>query len=87
VEHIDLGIAHGASIRHREQIMASTWCKCFHCLAQFRPHEIQEWLDEDSAGSGQTAVCPHCGIDSVLGSASGLPLTPEFLEAMRRRWF
>jgi len=28
-----------------------------------------------------------CGIDSVIGSASGYPITTEFLESMNRRWF
>jgi hypothetical protein len=56
-------------------------------MERFQPNEITEWCDEDSMGAGQTALCPRCGIDSVIGSASGFPLTPEFLEAMNRRWF
>jgi hypothetical protein len=26
-------------------------------------------------------------VDSVIGDKSGLPLTPEFLSQMKRRWF
>ena len=33
------------------------------------------------------ALCPACGIDSVLGSASGFPVTPEFLGRMNACWF
>jgi hypothetical protein len=34
-----------------------------------------------------TAMCPRCGIDSVIGSASGIDLTPEFLRKMHDFWF
>ncbi|WP_245197274.1 hypothetical protein [Labrys sp. LIt4] len=46
--------------------------------------KIEEWID-DSAG---TALCPECGIDSVIGSASGYPVDDrDFLEAMHELWF
>ena len=48
----------------------------------FRPQAIWEWIDDD-----QTAMCPYCGIDSVIGSASGYPLTRDFLERMASHWF
>jgi hypothetical protein len=52
----------------------------------FPPSEIIDWTDEWQ-GIGQTAMCPHCGIGSVIGSESGYPITPEFLGAMRDQWF
>jgi len=79
---IDLDIAHRACMHHREQVMQSDTCGCFYCLAQFAPGDITEWCDE-----GQTAICPRCGIDSVIGSASGYPITSDFLNAMNKRWF
>ena len=82
----DVVIAHRFSIRHRMQILASDSCGCFYCLKVFDPSAIVSWCDEDS-NVGQTALCPHCGIDSVIGSASGYPVTPEFLLAMHRHWF
>jgi hypothetical protein len=36
---------------------------------------------------GQTALCPKCGIDAVIGSASGYPISREFLAEMHRHWF
>jgi hypothetical protein len=48
----------------------------------FEFKHIQEWID-----GGQTALCPSCGIDSVIGDASGFPITEEFLAAMESRWF
>src|SRR5262245_63477633 len=71
------------SIQHRAEVEASEWCGCFHCLAIFRPEDIDVWVDEENV----TAVCPECGIDSVIGSASGYPITDAFLGQMRRHWF
>jgi hypothetical protein len=62
-------------------------CGCFFCLATFPPGEIKDWVDENEDGVGQTALCPYCGIDSVIGSASGFPITREFLEEMHRFYF
>jgi acetone carboxylase gamma subunit len=52
----------------------------------FPPDEIEDWVDE-LEGVGQTALCPNCGIDSVIGSASGYSITTDFLENMKRHWF
>jgi len=78
--------AHKHSSYHREEIMHSEICGCFYCLAIFRPGEVTDWIDEKDS-IGQTALCPKCGIDSVMGSASGFPISQEFLEKMRRYWF
>jgi hypothetical protein len=83
----DIVPAHGWSSGHRKQVEASDVCGCFYCLNTFPPTEIEEWVDEDKDGIGQTALCPKCGIDSVLGSKAGFPLTPEFLSAMKKHWF
>jgi len=79
---LDVIEAHKHSIRHREEIEASEKCGCFDCLAIFIPHDIIDWVDK-----GQTALCPHCGIDSVIGSKSGYPIDRSFLDQMRHHWF
>lgn len=79
---MDVISVHRFSIRHRTQLEASDRCGCFYCLAVFSPSDIVTWIDGDD-----TALCPTCGIDSVIGSASGLPITPEFLSKMRAHWF
>ena len=82
----DIIRAHRHSSRHRTEVLASERCGCFHCCQVFPPSEIIDWTDEWQ-GIGQTAMCPHCGIGSVIGSESGYPITPEFLGAMRDQWF
>ncbi|PCK83081.1 cytoplasmic protein [Rhizobium sophoriradicis] len=75
--------AHKHSARHRQDIETSGRCGCFYCCAVFEPSEIEEWVDADT-----TALCPRCGIDAVLGDASGLPVTAkDFLTRMKSRWF
>ena len=74
--------AHQHSSKHRSEINASDICGCFYCEKTFGPHEIADWVDD-----GQTALCPKCGIDSVIGSASGFPVNTEVLHQMCEYWF
>jgi hypothetical protein len=74
--------AHEWSSYHRETFKGSSVCGCFYCLEVFSPGEIEHWTDDDD-----TALCPKCGIDSVIGSASGYPIEREFLRKMHDRWF
>ncbi|MNY70734.1 hypothetical protein D3C86_2089260 [compost metagenome] len=75
--------AHQHSSAHRSQIEASAKCGCFYCLNVFAPSQIEEWVDDDD-----TALCPRCGIDSVIGDASGVPVTnANFMQSMQNLWF
>jgi hypothetical protein len=74
--------AHQHSSNHREEIEASELCGCFFCVTVFAPGEIGEWIAD-----GTTALCPYCGIDSVIGNRSGVPMTLGFLACMRNEWF
>jgi hypothetical protein len=83
-----LAEAHRHCSIHRDEINTSAICGCFYCLEIFPPQDIIEWLNDRIHGlDGQTALCPQCGIDSVIGAASGYPISREFLQAMRSRWF
>ena len=82
----NLESAHRRSANHREEVLGSELCGCFYCRQTFPPSEIEEWTDE-LAGVSTTALCPRCGIDSVIGSCSGFALTPEFLREMHDYWF
>jgi hypothetical protein len=79
--------AHIHSSNHREELVKSDLCGCFHCLEVYNPAEITDWIDEDENGIGLCALCPRCGIDSVIGSASGYPITKDFLRKMHQHWF
>lgn len=75
--------AHSFSINNWPMLRKAKRCGCFYCLRIFDPSEIEEWIEDKS----DTALCPYCGIDSIIGESSGYPLTREFLEEMQRYWF
>jgi hypothetical protein len=86
--------AHKHSSLHRREILDSARCGCFYCIAIYGPAEIVEWVDgppgqdhADINDVGQTAICPKCGIDSVIGDKSGYPLDEGFLSRMHAYWF
>lgn len=84
----DIVAAHAHSHLHRPEVEASEVAGCFYCLAIYPPAEIRNWIDDIRGdATGETAICPRCGIDSVIGAASGYPITPEFLTAMHGHWF
>jgi len=83
----ELLAAHGRSSNHRADVLASLRCGCFCCCANFTPDEILEWIDDDSDQLGQTAVCPRCGIDAVIGDKSGVDVSRDFLARMSEYWF
>jgi hypothetical protein len=49
------------SFQNRDQVTAARVCGCFYCLATFPGAAVQAWVDD-----GKTALCPRCGVDSVL---------------------
>lgn len=80
----ELQIAHDHCTAHRAEIERSESCRCFYCLDTFPPGEIEEWIADRG---GDTAICPRCGIDSVIGSASGVDMSDAFFDAMHSHWF
>jgi hypothetical protein len=76
--------AHKHCIENRAEVEASALCGCFYCMSIYPPSEIVDWIEDREA---LTADCPRCGIDAVIGSASGFLITPEFLKLMNEHWF
>ena len=77
---------HGFAIHNRYSCFQPTHvgskeniCGCFHCLAIFPASEIKEFIDMT-----ETAMCPKCGIDSVLPGGRG---TLEVLKEMQQYYF
>ena len=79
----DLIDAHAHTVRHRRELETSAVAGCFYCCETFLPAEIKDWVDDDDC-----ALCPRCGIDSVIGDGSGFPVADkEFLKQMHEQWF
>jgi hypothetical protein len=73
------------SSNNRDAIKDDTDCGCYFCISTFKGSEIEEWIDSNS-----TALCPHCGIDSVLPMhLVNLPLDTdkEVLSRGLEHWF
>ncbi|MBU9910587.1 cytoplasmic protein [Prevotella copri] len=75
--------AHDCCFSNKEQIEKSEKCGCFSCCEIFTPSEITDYFPDEPP----TAECPFCHIDSVIGDASGFPITKEFLKKMKKRYF
>ena len=86
-EEPDYVVAHYYSNNHKEALQHDNKCGCFYCLTIFDPKEITEWLEYDNPCDRYgTAICPYCGIDSIIGESSGFPITKEFLQKMKNYW-
>lgn len=48
------------SFNNKNLILKSNKCYCFHCLKSSESKEIIEYTSDN------TAICPKCGIDSIL---------------------
>lgn len=79
--------AHKKAIFHKAEIIDSERCGCFYCEEIFSSSEIKEWVDKRRPENERTALCPYCGIDSVIGSKSGYPINKAFLAKMKEYWF
>ena len=73
---------HKKSINHKDEILESAKCGCFHCKTFFKPQLIDTWVD-----NGNTALCPHCNIDSVIPNADVLNVTDDVLNLMYVKYF
>lgn len=79
----EIVLAHKYSSNHKEKLLKDTKCGCFYCLKIFNPKEITNWCSD----IGGTAICPYCGIDSIIGESSEYPITKNFLGKMKEYWF
>lgn len=68
---------------NRKEIARSKNCACFYCKTRFESSKIERWVGRFD----NTALCPHCSIDAVIGDASGINLTDSLLELMHHEWF
>ncbi len=77
-----LNNAHVCCSYNRKELQNSTLCGCFYCLKIFDPKLIVDWCDNN-----QTAICPYCGIDSIIYDSKNYHVSKEFLKEMKDYWF
>lgn len=76
---MDIEQACNMSMRNREGVVAAKECGCYFCLRPFPATDVVAWTDQDE----MTALCPICGIDSVLPGVTDV----DVLAAAHERWF
>ena len=69
------GVSH-----NRVALSAADRAVCVYCLAEFSAGLIIERVD-----AGETALCPACGIDAVVGF-DGMPDAGWIMREHRRRF-
>ena len=74
--------AHGRASKHREELETAGSCACYFCFKKFPTATIKTWID-----ASQTALCPFCGIDAVLGSGDGFRIDDRFLRRLHQHYF
>ena len=73
------GLVGKVSFENWKSVKDSKMCGCYYCCNIFPSTEVtdEDWtLDLN----GRTVLCPRCGIDSVIGDASGIPIQKDALE-------
>ncbi len=86
----DLTKIHKFAMCNRGDLEKAELCGCFYCRNIYRPSEIKQWMKEhtpDGSPRPDTAICPYCGIDSVIAERDDLKITPKLLMDMYNRWF
>ena len=81
-DNYDLKAIHQSSFQNKELLKKHDVCGCFHCKKIFKPDVIHFWIDDN-----QTAMCPYCFTDSVIGPACGYPVTEGLLYIMSEIYF
>ena len=70
------------SIENRSLLENSDNCGCFYCQKTYHPSKIKEWTDD-----GKTAICPYCGVDSVLPDIGPINISDKLLKELNEFYF
>jgi hypothetical protein len=68
------------SFRNHEKVLQAKECCCFDCAKFFASTEVVDWLDDDDQ---KTAMCPHCGFDTVVPIDPNDPISEDLLKEMQ----
>lgn len=78
---------HKWSNNNRAALEASTEAGCFYCLEIYKPKQVKDWCLVNNINTNpDCAICPYCGIDSVLPSVN-VNITKQLLRVMKDKYF
>lgn len=61
------------------EIVQSKECGCYFCRHHYDARKVNDWISDER---GVSALCPECGMDAVVGDASGLDISKEKLKTL-----
>lgn len=67
---------------NREKLKVSKNAACYYCMEVYLASEVIEFCDSET-----TALCPKCGIDSVLPDDSPYEFKIGDLKELNHFWF
>ncbi len=66
------------------EILHSKTCSCIFCRQHYDARAVNDWVNDER---GMSAICPECGMDTVIGDNGGEPLDKETLKALNLAFF
>lgn len=66
------------------EILNSEKCSCIFCRHTFDARSVQDWISDEK---GVTAICPECGMDSLVGDASGFQIDRDTLKEINLEYY
>lgn len=69
------------SFHNKNSLQEAKKVACYYCCKRFNFEEIKDFTD-----GGLTAICPQCGIDSLIPDEDE-NLSDEFLKECSEYWF
>lgn len=78
----ELEYYHKFTHNYNALILNTQICGCFYCCQFFISDTIKEFVRNNTC-----ALCPLCGIDSVIPLTNCPNMSREFLEEMHDYWF
>lgn len=80
-----LRVVHMSSYQNKQSVELSNKCGCYHCEKIFDASEVKNWCDKSTGKP--TALCPYCGIDSVICDHDGEIVDDSVLRLMNVEFF
>jgi hypothetical protein len=79
--------AHDHCFGNELEVRASNIACCISCAKSFDSKLVREFSHQHG-DEHETAYCPVCGFDTIIGDNSGYPaVDPVFISAMNAKYF
>ena len=75
-----LSVIHKHSFNNKFEILNSHKCACFHCFRIYDSADVDTFSKETDGQ--ETALCPLCISNTIIGDASGFNLTDELIDTL-----